>query len=214
MVKAIFFDLDGTLINTLPLYLKSYDEALKKFGFNYSDKKVVETCFSKTEDAICKKLGIPEKIKEFKSLYFSGVENHFIEGKLFDGVFEVLKLAKKSNVELVIISFAYRWYIDKIMENLDLNKYFKLVIGFEDVKRPKPDPEAVIKACNELGIKPEEAVVIGDSKGDILMGNSAGAQSILFHPPSYNLFYDLEELQKSKPTNIVQNFKEIKKLLF
>lgn len=47
MIKAVFFDLDGTLVNTLPLYLRSYDGALKQQGLTLTDKEIVDTCLVK-----------------------------------------------------------------------------------------------------------------------------------------------------------------------
>jgi pyrophosphatase PpaX len=213
MVKAILFDFDGTLANTLPLYVKVYERALKKFGFDFSDKKIVRECFGKTEETICKNLGIPDKSKGFSSLYFSGVDDCFNDAQLFDGVLETLKLAKEKGIKLAVVSFAYRWYVDRMLSLLDLSKYFELVIGFENVENPKPDPEAVLTACEKLNIDPQNSVVIGDSKSDMMMGNSAGTQTILFHPENYNLFYDLKTLKSSKPNNIAPDFDRIRKIL-
>jgi len=176
MLKAIFFDLDGTLVDTLPLYIKAYDRALKNQGFYFSNKKIVEICFGKTEKTICSNLGIISKTKEFTDDYFSGVKNFYNKTKLFDNVTETLDFAKEKKLELVIISFAYRWYVDKMLEKLNLNKYFKLVIGFDDVKQAKPDPEAIIKACGELEINSNEVLMIGDSKSDVIMGNAANTR--------------------------------------
>lgn len=100
-----------------------------------------------------------------------------------------------------------------MVEKLNLSKYFKLVIGFDDIKRAKPDPEAVLKACDELEINSNEALVIGDSKNDVIMGNAVNAQTVLFHPDNYDLFYDIEDLKKSNPSSIIQNLKELKRIL-
>lgn len=213
MNSPIIFDFDGTLANTLPLYLKAYDKALKEQGFIFNDKKIAETCFGKTEKTICNNLGIPNKTKQFTKTYFTGVNDFFNQTKIFNHALAFLKAAKEKQIKLCIISFAYRWYLDKMIKNLNLNQYFDIIIGFDDVKKPKPNPEAVILACQKLNQKPENAVVIGDSKSDILMGKSANSKTILFHPDNYNLFYELTTLEKTNPNHIVQNFKQLKKLL-
>ena len=56
MIKSILFDFDGTLVNTLLLYLEAYNKALKKSGINFSDKKIVNNCFGKKEEEICQNL--------------------------------------------------------------------------------------------------------------------------------------------------------------
>ena len=65
MIKAILFDFDGTLANTLPYYVKAYDQALQKLGFKWDERIIVQNCFGKKELDICKSLGMPEKTEEF-----------------------------------------------------------------------------------------------------------------------------------------------------
>ena len=115
MIKAILFDFDGTLADTLPLYIKAYDGTLKSFGINFSDKKIVDECFGKTQDHICKNLNMPQKTDEFTDLYIAGINKYFDEAQLFNGVIDVLKLAQKKQIKLGIVSFAYRWYVDKML---------------------------------------------------------------------------------------------------
>ncbi len=97
MKKALFFDLDGTLVNTLSLYIQSYRQTLNSFNISLTDKQIIDECFGKTEDIICNKLGIPEKTSEFSKLYFERVMKHYHQkGKLFDGVLELLQISKKA----------------------------------------------------------------------------------------------------------------------
>ena len=209
MVKAILFDLDGTLVDTLPLYLKSYRLALKEQGFNLTDREIVDICFSHSEEIICNKLGIPEKHLEFRNTYFGGVLNHFTEGKLFNGVIKCLNLAQKKHLKLGIISFAYNWYVLEMVKKINLTPYFQVIIGFNDVKEAKPKPEAVILACNKLNILPKESMMVGDSRGDILMGQAAGSKTTLFYSKGYELFYDLKTLKACHPNNIISHFNEL-----
>ena len=213
MIKNIIFDLDGTLINSLPLFIKAYDLALKEQGFTFPKKEVASTCFGKTEAAICQKLNIPDKTKQFKKTYFTGLKRHLKEGKLFNNVLETLNLCVEKQINLAIISFAYRWYVDKMIKRLNLKKYFNPIISFNDVKNPKPNPEAVILACKKLNLQPQHTIVVGDSKSDILMGKAKGCKTVLFYKKGYDLFYDLQTLKESHPDKIVKNFRELKKLI-
>lgn len=90
---------------------------------------------------------------------------------------------------------------------------FNLVISTDDVTRTKPDPEAVIKATNTLNIKRDEVLVVGDSKNDILMGNSAGSKTVLFFPTGYDFYYDFEEIKKANSTYIISEISELKNYL-
>lgn len=213
MVEVILFDLDGTLIDTLPLYVKAYNQALIEQGFIFNERKIVSTCFGKTEDIICQSLGLPGKADQFRQTYFDGVKTYFKDAKLIDGVTEVLNICNEKKIRLAIVSFSYSWYIDEIIKKLGLDRYFEIIIGFDDVHNAKPDPEAALLACKKLNANPQDAVVIGDSKADILMGKAAGCKTILFNQKEYDLFYDLETLKQSNPDKIIVNYDGLKEML-
>lgn len=209
MIKAMFFDLDGTLVDTLPLYIRSYDRALRELGVVLSDKEIVATCFGQTEADICRSLGLPNKVEQFTATYFSGVKQHFKEAKIFPGVMDCIDWARKQGIKLGIISFAYNWYVDGMVEALELRPYFEIILGHNDVSKPKPDPESIMLACNKLSMSPEETVMIGDSSSDIKMGKAAGSQTVLYHPTEYSLFYNLETLMESKPGKCIKDYSEL-----
>jgi HAD superfamily hydrolase (TIGR01509 family) len=213
MIHAILFDFDGTLANTLPYYLSSYKAALKELGFILPDREVVQRCFGKKEEVVCTSLGIPEKTQKFSELYFNAVKESFIEARLFEGAVNLLEYCQERKIKTAIITFAYRWYIDSMIAQFKLGNLIDLVISNDDIKNPKPDPEAVIKACKVFQIAPENCLVVGDSGSDIKMANAAGSKSVLLHPSTYELFYNLEELKKTNPNFIIGDIKELEELL-
>lgn len=213
MIKVAIFDFDGTLADTLPYYLKSYHTALKKIGFSFPDREVAKRCFGKKEEIICTSLGVPEKTTEFRQLYFDAVKESFKEAKLFKGTVNVLAGLREKNIKIVIVTYAYRWYIDSMISQFKLNNLIDLVISNDDIKNPKPDPEAIFKTCNVLSVSPYECLVIGDSGSDMKMASAAGSKSALIHPVSYDLFYNLEELKKTNPNFIIQNISELREIL-
>lgn len=213
MIKAILFDFDGTLANTLPYYIKAYDEALRKFNYQFSQKQIAKNCFGKTEDVICQNLGIPNETKRFRQAYFDAVNKLFKKAKLFKGSLEILKFLKSKKIKIAIITFAYRWYIDQMLKQFNLEDYFDIVIGSDDVIRKKPDPEAILRAEKVLKVKTTEMLVVGDSKSDILMGKAALCKTVLFAPKEHNLFYDFNELKKTNPDFIIENILDLKKIV-
>lgn len=213
MIKAVLFDFDGTLADTLPYYIKAYDAALRSVGFVFDEKEIAQKCFGKSEYIICKSLGIPEKTEAFAQAYFSAVKNLFRNAPLFDDTIGVLNFLKNRNIKIIVITFAYRWYIDQMMSQYKLENYFDFIISKDDVTSPKPHPEAVLTAINKLSIMAQATMVIGDSKSDILMGKAAGSKTVLFTRKEYDLFYSFEELKKTNPDFIVTNLDEIKKLV-
>ena len=120
MIKAILFDFDGTLANTLPFYVKACDQALQKLGFKWDERKIVQNCFGKNENVICEALGLPKKTQEFTDTYFSAVKKLFKQAPLFEDAIDILDLIKSKEIKIVIITFAYRWYIDQMLKQFKL----------------------------------------------------------------------------------------------
>lgn len=208
--KAFLFDFDGTIADTLPYYIKAYRRALDTIGLpGKTDKEIVGLCFGKKEQVVCDELAVPHKVKEFSNSYFQAVRELFPEAPLIPGALELLTTLKEKKVKIAIITFAYRWYIDSMLQHYSLTNIIDVVVSVDDVTKPKPDPEAVLKICKLFSITPEECVVVGDSKSDIMMAKSAGAGSILVHPPSYGLFYDFAVLKESKPDQTISSLAEI-----
>ncbi|OGK10764.1 hypothetical protein A2767_06275 [Candidatus Roizmanbacteria bacterium RIFCSPHIGHO2_01_FULL_35_10] len=100
-----------------------------------------------------------------------------------------------------------------MIKQYNLENYLDLVISADDVVKAKPDPEAVIKAVNKLKIKAEEVLVVGDSKSDILIGNTAGSKTALFFIKEYKLYYNLDEIKKTNPNYIIDRVSELKQIL-
>ena len=213
MIKAILFDFDGTLADTLPYYVKAYDKALQKLGFKWEERKIVQNCFGKKELDICKYLGMPERTEEFTEAYFSAVKELFKNAKLFNNTLDTLRFIKNKGLKIVIITFAYKWYIDQMLKQYRLEDYFDLVISTDDVVKAKPDPEAVLKVVDKFKLKSNEVLVVGDSKSDILMGNSAGGKTVLFFPKVYDLYYSFEEIKKANPTYNIDKISKLKEMI-
>ncbi|MCX6730698.1 MAG: HAD family hydrolase [Candidatus Roizmanbacteria bacterium] len=209
MIKAVLFDFDGTLADTLPYYIKAYHKALDTIGFHFSDEEVIKQCFGVKEYIICEKLGVPKKTEEFTRSYFDAVKTLLKNALLFKDTIPTLIHLKEKGIKIAVITYAYRWYIDLMIAQFNLAPFVDLSISADEVLKPKPDPEAILKATTFFHIKPEETIMIGDSKSDILMGKTAGSKSILMHPNGYERYYDYSELKKSKPDFIVQNLHEL-----
>lgn len=213
MIKGTLFDFDGTLMNSLPYYVTAYDRALQKIGFKFDSKKIALTCFNKRETAICESLGVPEKTEEFKAAYFSAIKELSKEAPLFDDAIETLDFIRNKKIRIAIITFAYRWYIDEKIKQFNLKEYVDIVISSDEVKNAKPDPEAVLKVLNKFKIAPQESLVVGDAKNDILMGKAAKAKTALFAPKSYNSYYDLNEIKQAEPDYVIDKISKLKDII-
>jgi pyrophosphatase PpaX len=212
MHKAVLFDFDGTLVNNLSLFIKAYDFALKKFSIHIPETEIPKACFHKSEKEVAEKFGLPS-VEKFSDYYFEGVDKFNNNIQLFPGVLELLKDLREKQSKLGIVTLAKRWYIEKMLRQTGLEKFFGSVVSFDDVLNPKPDPESVYLSCKNLGIPPSDTFFIGGARGDILMGKAAGNKTALFLPDENKTFYDFEKLKETKPDFTFYNFNELKNII-
>lgn len=212
MFTGIVFDFDGTVGNTLGNYVLAYREALKVYGFDFTDREVVEKCFGKTEVQVCNSLGIAHEEKAFRKLYFKNMEKYMFHATLFPGTRKTLEYFKKRGIKLGLNTLMYRWYIEKMVDFLELGEIFDVVLGSEDVKDHKPAPEAVFTSCKILKINPADVLYMGDSYGDILMGKNAKVKTVLFLPKENKSYYDFEKMKRLDADYTVSSYKELEKL--
>ena len=98
--------------------------------------------------------------------------------KVYDGMKDLLELLKKKGYECAICTGKDRLRTLEILDKLKLSKYFKTVACSDDVKNPKPHPDSLNMAINNLGVRRDNVVMIGDAKNDILCAKRAGVKVI------------------------------------
>lgn len=211
-IKAIIFDLDGTVVNTLPFYIKAYDLTYKYFGFNLTKNQIINNFPIRLTDQ-CKELGILDKAEEFKNIYLKNIYKTFAKAKLFDGFIDLMTFLKDKKIKIAIVSFAFREYVNFIINNLDLRNFFDAIISFNDVKNAKPDPEAVLLVGNKLNILPSEILVIGDAKSDMLMGKTAGSKTCFFYPKQNQEIYSEKKIKDINSDFKINSLRQVKNIL-
>jgi pyrophosphatase PpaX len=117
----------------------------------------------------------PEMVEDMIQRYrtFNHAQ-HDLLVKEFQGVFETVKTLKESGYKLAIVSTKIRETVLKGLKLTHLDQFFDVVISLDEVEHAKPHPEPLQKALNLLGSLPEESIMVGDSKHDILGGKNAG----------------------------------------
>lgn len=205
MIKAILFDLDGTIINTNELILTSFDYVLnKKYGLEVSEKEIVKTFGEPLKATL--DFYLKDKSKEGYELYMEfshKMQDTYIKG--YEHVEEGLKALIRKGYKLAIVTSKRRERALSGLDTFNLTKYFKVIVSPEDTLKHKPHGDPVLKACELLKVKPEEAIMVGDSHNDILSGKNAGAKTCLV---SYTAL-ELTEVLKCKPDFVVDTIEEI-----
>jgi HAD superfamily hydrolase (TIGR01549 family) len=100
------------------------------------------------------------------------------DAPLFDDVIPSLEKLKNAGFRLAIVSMASRKEISRMFTRYDISHYFEFVVSRNDVKKSKPDPEGVIKACKALDLPPDMIFMIGDLPFDVMAAESAGVAPV------------------------------------
>lgn len=213
-IKAVLFDMDGLMVDTESLATEAFIHSAKKQGYDMTKEETLLV------------LGFTTKsIYEFLENYFKNsdvsgkqlVDDHYkyIENILFTTgprkmpyIEELLKYLKESNYKVAVASSSNMDHIINNMEKTGLKKYIDEFASGAEVENGKPAPDVFLLAAERLGVKPEECLVLEDSKAGVIAGSSAGAKVIMVP----DMFKPDEEC-KERTYRIVGNLGEVISIL-
>lgn len=212
--KAVIFDLDGTLLNTLDDLLTSVNYALEKHSMPLRTLEEIRHFVGNGVQRLLE-LAVPEgTTQEMLENTFSAFKEHYAlhcndKTDLYPGIRELLAELKKNGFQMAIVS-------NKLQEGVDslYAQYFadsvELAIGAKDGVRKKPAPDTVYEAMRALNASEAEAIYVGDSEVDIATANNAGLPCITV---TWG-FRTREEQEEAGAKIFVDNPEEIIELLY
>jgi len=187
-IKAIIWDLDGTLIDFKINSIKARRKAIKilrNFGIHkekLSSKtplleniKISKEFFTENGLLVDKIKGI---IKEVNNAVILVEHEAAIKATLTEGIIEVLEFAKKKNLKQAVFTYNTHRNARTSLETAGINHYFEVVAGRDDVKNLKPHPDHLKYICEKINVNLDEGVVIGDTGRDIEAAINIGSRSI------------------------------------
>lgn len=210
-VKAVLFDLDGTLVNTMEAFhlmvnnlLKSFNKPERSFGENVKlvgkpSKTIVETIISES--------GLDVRLEEFSRIMFGEWVYTYMpkHGKLYPDSLKVLRELKKRGYLLGVVSNTSREELPHYLNGFKIREFFNVTVSSGDVENPKPSSEPVLKAIQALNVKPMETIMVGDRPEDVEAGKLAGTYTIAV----FRGVRPRSELEDVKPGFIVKELSEI-----
>ncbi len=186
MIKAVIFDFDGTLVDSEELHCIALADAIKdNTGIDISPRQIgllAGMTYAEKVKILLKGIDADiEKITKEAYEYFLAIALDKI--KLRRGVKRIIKMIHSINLKIGLYSPNKRQFLINVLDKFDLLKYFQVVIGREDVERPKPDPEGYLLAAEKLGVKPEECLVFEDTPTGFTSAKQAGMKVITLYNP-------------------------------
>ena len=176
--RTMLFDLDGTLIDTIDLILKSFHHTTAKHGLP-----------SLTDDEWLEMLGTPlrvqfqrctesaDEIQELISTYVDyNLKHHDDMVEHYPGVCDAVRSFHGAGFRLGVVTSKMHGSLERGLSVGGYDGLFEVLIGADDVKNSKPHPEPVLMALERLGVDPEAAIFVGDSPHDMASGRAAGVR--------------------------------------
>lgn len=202
---GILFDLDGTVLYTDELIKESFKVVFEKYkpGYTLSDEELLSFLGPSLKDTFSKYFDesmIDELIKYYHKYNHSHHEQFVY---VYPTVEKTLQVLKQKGYPLAIVTTKMKVAAYVGLDSFDLTKYFDAVIGLDDVKETKPNPEGIYQAMDRLGCN--KAVMIGDNVSDIVAGQNAGVYTIgvKWTPKGY------QAMEKLNPDLMIDQMDEI-----
>lgn len=219
--KAIFFDLDGTLIDSVPdlalainkMLITLKKEPLKEETIRYFVGNGAPTLVKR---ALLRKRDIERSVIEealFEKalqLFLKAYEDMICKSTmLYPSVKKTLSYLKNKGYRLTIITNKPIQFVPPILHKFDLDTLFEIYLGGDSLALKKPNPFPLLHLCKKMNLQVEEVFMIGDSKNDIQAANACSMESI---GVTYGYNYG-EHIGSYNPTLIIDNFEELKNIL-
>ena len=213
-VKMVMIDLDGTLIHTAPDLADCANRMLADLGRAAFPLETVMTWIGNGVPRLVKRALTGEMWGEPDTALFDQAlaifQQHYAahvsdRSRPFPGVLEGLAVLKARGFHLACITNKAEAFTLPLLRNLDLDKYFELVLSGDSLPKQKPDPLPLRHACRHFGISPDHGVLVGDSSNDVEAARAAG-MPVLCVTYGYNHGHDIRE---SKPDQVVDSLAQV-----
>ena len=181
-IENFIFDIDGTLIDTIDMYMPAMIDTLAQHGHPVAPDKVEQTkhdLFGITGRDALRLTGIseeeiPEMLKDWFDLAYQRAD----QAKVIEGIPEMLNtLANREDAKIAIATSKLAdEYQEYFINKYDFAKLFKVAITSADTKKHKPAPDPILAAMNKMGADPATTVYVGDTINDMKAAHAAGAK--------------------------------------
>ncbi len=207
-------DLDGTLVDSLPDIAFCVDRMLERLGLPPAGPERVRGWVGNGIDVLVERALADDPSPEprhaqaltlFKELYAAHTSDR---SRVYDGVREGLEFLDGAHVALGCVTNKPAYYAEKLLAALDLDRYFRLVVGGDSVAEKKPHPMPLLHAARHFGADATESLLIGDSVNDVAAARAAGFGIVCV---TYGYNHD-GDIRASRPDALIDSLADLPKL--
>lgn len=211
--KYILFDWDGTLLNSIPTWIKGVREVLPKYNLSHlTDYEIVKNIISDLEHNRGN-YPIPD-LGVFKNEVYKTdaiINTHL--SVLHDEAEELLKYLRNKSIPIGIATMSKRYVLENALAHHNLSHYFDTLITVDDVTNRKPHPEPIFKALEGMGADKPFTLYVGDTIHDTNAGRAAGVKTALYFPKISERYYDKSYSKDADADYILTALKELTEMV-
>ena len=210
----VAFDLDGTLVDTVPDLAWCIDRTMARFGIPPRGDALVRTWVGNGAERLVERAltgesetpADPGQLREACAVFLDLYASHGRErSRVYPGVRDGLTALRSRDAALVCITNKPRSPAIDLLAHLEMLDWFELVLGGDSLARRKPDPLPLLHACSELGVPVERTILVGDSINDVKAARAAGMRVACV---SYGYNYGVD-IAQAGPDAVVDSLVEL-----
>ncbi|MCJ7762009.1 HAD family hydrolase [Candidatus Bathyarchaeota archaeon] len=206
-VKAILFDLDGTIVDSRDAYVEAAKTAFQTMGLESPTMQTSLQIPKRLEQSLPIDDLTHTNTTRFLDIYlktFYAITE--VKTKPIPNIHAALEnLQQKAKLALITMRNVPKITVAKELQQFGLAQYFTYILTAQDIDKPKPSPEALIKALKSIDVQICDCLIVGDSVIDINAGKAAGAKTIAV----LSGLYTKQELAKLNPDLILKNVTQL-----
>jgi phosphoglycolate phosphatase len=211
-IKAVIFDLDGTLVDSAPDLMLATNHVLSRLErraitmdevrsfVGHGARALIKRGCAATGDAIDEKT-LDFYFAEFLRFY---EKNIAVNSVAFPGVIDLLKRCAAGGLKMGVCTNKLEGLSVRLLQALDMEKYFGAIVGPDTISIAKPDPAPYLETARRLGIESNNSLMVGDSETDILTARAVGVPVI-----GVTFGYTQKPVATYNPDYLVSHFDEI-----
>lgn len=213
-IRLVAFDLDGTLVDSVPDLATAVDAMLDDMGLGSAGEARVRDWVGNgshklVERALHHATGKSPDTRQLETSHARFLHHYGLapskRTRVFPGVRDALAALHERGLPLVVITNKPYAFIAPILETLQLADYFAMAVGGDSLPQKKPDPAPLLHVADHFGVVPSACLMVGDSRHDIEAGRRAGFRTLAV-PYGYN---HGEPVAASKPDFLVESLAEL-----